>query len=233
MSKQKSIKKKGIQAEQIKNDLGMIAREYIKTPEYQAKLRAQYEPWAIQHRKEFERIAGEVKERLEQSGFTDAMKNLQVQLQGVIESTRPQEITFIPSHPRMAGFDHELVELIAERAAQKTLSRFQKKPSGQKGLVLILTQDGDLYREPRDKYCYAMRGEGKRLAALRALGKAYTPTRAIQDAAGIKSIAAARKAIGTINQKARFRLKLSQDLIESKPYSGYRINPSYRLIAKQ
>ena len=98
--------------------------------------------------------------------------------------------------------------------------------------LLTLSPEGDLYREPKEKYCYPMRKEKNRLKTLRSLTKKYKDTQAIQIETESINTATVRKAIGEINRKAKSLLKLKKNLIESKPYSGYRISHFYRLIRK-
>jgi len=99
--------------------------------------------------------------------------------------------------------------------------------------VITLSSDGDLYREPKTKYCYRMRNTKKPLAILRMLKTTYIATDLIRDEIGITSSPATRKLIGKIKDQARFHLGLSrkQPLIDSKG-QGYRINPFYKLVKK-
>ncbi|MBU4536553.1 hypothetical protein KJ603_00760 [Patescibacteria group bacterium] len=100
-------------------------------------------------------------------------------------------------------------------------------------ILLTLTTEGDLYREPKIQYCYPMRGEGMRLKILRAMigYSTYRQTRDIMSDVSSKSAESFRDAIGSLNRKARFALKLpagtNNNLILSKSHSGYMINPLY------
>ena len=96
-------------------------------------------------------------------------------------------------------------------------------------LYLTLSADGDLYREPKNKYCYSMKKEGKRLEILKILDHNFTKTTIITEQTTSKNNESIRKAIGEINRKAISNLKLERPLIESKTDSGYRINEFYEL----
>ncbi|PIT88675.1 MAG: hypothetical protein COU29_02820 [Candidatus Magasanikbacteria bacterium CG10_big_fil_rev_8_21_14_0_10_36_32] len=95
--------------------------------------------------------------------------------------------------------------------------------------LLTLSTDGDLYRNPKNKYCYSMKSEGKRLKILETLGDDYIKTNKIKEKIESTSNEAVRKAVGIINKKSKYRLKLKQPLIESKLGCGYRINGLYKL----
>ncbi len=99
--------------------------------------------------------------------------------------------------------------------------------------TIILSSDGDLYREPKIKYCYHMRNAKKPLAILRMLKTTYIPTNIIRDEIEIASDPATRKLIGKIRSQAKIHLGLKNKplFIESKG-EGYRISPYYKLIKK-
>ncbi len=98
--------------------------------------------------------------------------------------------------------------------------------------IITLSIDGDLWREPKSKFCYRMRTK-KPLAIFSTLKTTNTPTSVIREQAGIKNNEAVRKLIGKINARARdiLKLKKAYPLIDSKG-EGYRINPYYKLVKK-
>ncbi len=127
---------------------------------------------------------------------------------------------------------------IAEQTSMtidKTIERYLQtaKLSQSNRISLTLTHEGDLYREPKEQYCYPMRGEGLRLKILRAIidYPSYRQTKEIMDDVSSKSAESFRDAIGSINRKARTALNLpagtNNNLILSKSHSGYMINPLY------
>lgn len=95
--------------------------------------------------------------------------------------------------------------------------------------TIIISSEGDLYRVPKEKYCYPMKKEAKRLTILRVLSHEYKETSLICEEAGIKNNIDVRKYIGMINKKVGQYLNLKISLIESKSGSGYRINPIYKV----
>ncbi|MDP2709400.1 MAG: hypothetical protein Q8O93_05175 [bacterium] len=123
---------------------------------------------------------------------------------------------------------------IAEQT-DRTIEKYirMNKLSQGSHIPLTLTYEGDLYREPKDKHCYPMRGEGLRLKILRAMidYSSYRQTRDIMADVSSKSVESFRDAIGAINRKAQSALNLptglKNNLILSKSHSGYMINPLY------
>jgi len=117
--------------------------------------------------------------------------------------------------------------------ALETLEKIMDiKTDGKNGeqILLVLTSDGDLYKEPRKKYCYKMGKMTKQLAILKIMKSTYMKTGVIRGRAKIINDEAVRKYIGTFRQKAQDRLGLKSDIIESNGKDGYRINPLYKLI---
>ncbi len=104
-----------------------------------------------------------------------------------------------------------------------------KKKYGKQKLALYLNGVGDLYREPKSKYCYKMREEGKRLEFIKALMERHKSTPDILEHTGMPTADALSKASRAINKKTKFYLHLDEKLIESKPRSGYWINTLYTI----
>ena len=102
--------------------------------------------------------------------------------------------------------------------------------------VLLLNKVGDLYREPKAKYCYPMsEAEGRhRIVRYFVENKLhqYYPTSEIARTLE-KDEASLMKEIGKINASAQAKLKLKGgSILESKRGSGYRINPNYKITLK-
>ncbi|MFA4996485.1 MAG: hypothetical protein WC536_05085 [Patescibacteria group bacterium] len=101
-----------------------------------------------------------------------------------------------------------------------------KKTPGK--IEITLTKYGEL---KRGKFICEMKTSKKRVAILKTLNQKPTLTDDIQIESNSLNNKAVRKAIGEINAKAGYNLKLKHRLIESKG-EGYYINPIYKLIRK-
>ena len=113
------------------------------------------------------------------------------------------------------------------------LSESKKKQI--KETVLYLNQDGDLYREPKDKYYYPMGQKSNRYRIIRFLttNKGYQLTEFISMELKIESKKTIRTEIGKIRNNIEKYLKINgKDLLQGKKGSGYRINPKYKVILK-
>ncbi len=100
--------------------------------------------------------------------------------------------------------------------------------------VLHLNSIGELYKEPKDKYCYPM-GESGRGKIFRYLAthKDYQKTHEISETLGKKSKQSIRTEIAKIRLNIKKLLKIDgKKMIESKKGYGYRINPDYKIILK-
>jgi hypothetical protein len=99
--------------------------------------------------------------------------------------------------------------------------------------AICLNQFGDLYREPRNKYCYEMGEKDDRHKIIRYLitNKGYQPTSqiALELSKGEDSII---DAIGKFNSIAKGKLNIKENLMLGKKGSGYRINPAYNFSLK-
>jgi len=117
------------------------------------------------------------------------------------------------------------------------LEKFSEKAKKQtKGNILFLNKSGDLYQEPKAKYCYPMsEAEGRhRIVRYFVENKLhqYYPTSEIARTLE-KDEASLMKEIGKINASAQAKLKLKGgSILESKRGSGYRINPNYKITLK-
>ena len=110
------------------------------------------------------------------------------------------------------------------------------KQDGTNTLLLTLSNDGDLYRKPKEEYCYPMKKTGLRMDIIRILigRKNFIPGKEIADAIG-KSYESTTFAINKINEIAQRQLNLpeKQGLIISKPRGGYKLNPLYPITQEQ
>ncbi len=122
-----------------------------------------------------------------------------------------------------------LLKKIAETEAKKTGGKTTKE------IILYLTQDGDLYREPRSKYCYKMGANSDRCEILRylAINRGYQQTSCISSALGEKNEKSLRNEIGKIKVNIKKLLKIDgNQVIGSKKESGYRIKLGCKIVLK-
>lgn len=108
----------------------------------------------------------------------------------------------------------------------------QVKSDGVSKLLLTLSSDGDLYRKPKEKFCYPLKKTGQRIAIVRFLinQKNFVSGDEIKDEIQT-SYGATTFAISKINTIARHNLDLPEgklnDLIISRDRGGYKLNPLY------
>jgi len=97
--------------------------------------------------------------------------------------------------------------------------------------TLILTNSGDLCRGGN---CYRFKNEGNRIKIIYKLTEAegYIKTKLLREQTGYKTEGSLRDAIKEINSKAKYRLKIKDNLIEGRAESGYRINENYFIVAR-
>ena len=126
----------------------------------------------------------------------------------------------------------------------KNLKKFKEKrevkslPSDKKQIkqtALYLNQNGDLYREPKDRYCYPMDEKSNRHKIIRflATNKGYQFTEFISTELGIESEKTIRTEIGKMRSNIEKYLKIDgKDFLQGKKESGYRINPKYKITFK-
>lgn len=102
-----------------------------------------------------------------------------------------------------------------------------------KKIILFLDKDANLYREPKNKYCYSLFEQKKPLKIIIFLtekqGKDYILTPDIAFATETTNSQYVRAEIGKMNKAVSSRLKLKFKLIESKQNSGYRLNPKVKI----
>jgi hypothetical protein len=133
----------------------------------------------------------------------------------------------------------ENVDEIVEKTFSKVVEKFaiaepqietqKKRRASTTSNVIFLSTSGDLYRQPKTKYCYKLRQLQYRAKLIRAISNNFLDTEHLQLKSGYGNKLSLRKAIGELNAKAKTFLKLKDKLIEGKPGSGYRLNPVYKL----
>lgn len=112
--------------------------------------------------------------------------------------------------------------------------RFTKIKEKSTEKTFYLNPTNDLYKEPKDKFCYPM-GESDRGKIVRyiATNSGYQKTSEISGTLGGKSEQSIRTEIPKIRLKIKKFLKIDgKKIIESKKGYGYRINPDYKIILK-
>ncbi len=114
----------------------------------------------------------------------------------------------------------------------KSTSEKKKTKSSTK---LFLNQTGDLWRDPKEKYCYGMGEKSDRHKTVRYLfqNKGYSDTSVISSQFESKSKKSIRTEIGKLNKKITGSLKLKSKVIQGRKESGYRINPVYSISIKK
>ena len=100
-------------------------------------------------------------------------------------------------------------------------------------ISLYLNNAGDLYREPKSKYCYALRSERYKILKHFIDNKIYKfyPTKELAIDLG-KNDNNLRKEINKINTLAKGKLGIKDNIIEGRQGSGYRLNPNYKITPK-
>lgn len=146
--------------------------------------------------------------------------------------------------PKTARNDIEAYEAYHVTIEPKALSRFvsQSKVLAGKakkdGVVeLTLDNDGDLYKEPKEKFCYQLHTDQEPLKIVlyfikrQGLGFESTKMTALSLEKDPQYL---RAEIGKINRIAASRLGLGKEkLIEAKQNSGYRLNPRILIKAQK
>jgi len=135
----------------------------------------------------------------------------------------------------LTEYDQQFIKTFAREAAISFAEYFAQgktKPVELKQTILHLSAEADLYREPKNKYCYHM-GNGDLMCRIikYLIGKGYQATSAIRTATEAGSDYSVRSAVMKMNAKAKHDLKIGK-LIEGRRTDGYRINPKYRIFLK-
>ena len=122
-----------------------------------------------------------------------------------------------------------LIQELSKKEGEKTTEKQIKE------IALYLNQNGELYREPKEKYCYPMGEKSNRHKIVRflATNKGYQLTGFISTELGVESEKSIRTEIGKIRNNIKKYLKIDgKDFLQGKKESGYRINPKYKVIPK-
>lgn len=125
------------------------------------------------------------------------------------------------------------VEVVLGRLAQMTKNRGGVSKTND-AVVLHLNKNGDLFKEPREKFCYEMMGAKVPLKILRYFidnpnTEYEQSTEDIASSIGMKA-EQLRKDIGEMRRTIKNRLKLPLELFEGRQGSGYRLNPKVEII---
>ncbi len=113
----------------------------------------------------------------------------------------------------------------------KTTLGEEKKDDGEN--TVYLSPDGDLYRKPKNQFCYPMEKDSNRCKIVKYLSEnfGYQKTALIKTNMGAGSIKTVNTEIGKIRNNIKKYLRIEgKDLINGKKGSGYRINPRYKII---
>lgn len=223
-----------ITASDLKANLAMIGREYMKTEEFKKEQIARWQPFVDKLNKELEDMEAVIKKNFVDTGIVKNVSfiaNEYMKAMKFITPPKSAEISYLPPRVQQVppSLTKEDLERIANLAADRIATEFKKVVEHKQQTIIFLTKDGDLYRNPKEKYSYPMRKEGIRLAIMRSLGSEFKKTSLIKEESGSKNTEAVREAVREINRKAEHLLGLKDKLIDSKNHSGYRINPVYQL----
>ena len=100
--------------------------------------------------------------------------------------------------------------------------------------VLHLNKNGDLYREPKEKFCYEMKGAGNPLKILRYFAENPNTnfTESTDTIASNLEIETTqfRGDVGKMRRMIKSRLELSVVPIVSRQGNGYRLNPKIEIV---
>lgn len=128
----------------------------------------------------------------------------------------------------------ETIEDRAIKVVESLKDEIRKnKNDGVSTVLLTLSNDGDLYKKPKEKYCYPMKKTGLRINIIRFLLDHKNYLVHAKDIGKIlgKSEGSINFAISKINEISRRLLDLPEgklnNLIISKDRGGYKLNPLY------
>lgn len=236
----KNLRGLNITPEKARCVLIMTGREYRQTKEYQDEAKKELEKKIASMSsdlKPFQEMVNKINRQIKNSGVLQQIQYIQRQYANLLKTPQPihAEI-FLPKHaPENHHFSPEDIDKIARRSAYYLLNIVKPGAAGDFPVQLVLAPNGDLYKQSDPMLRYSMRSEALRLKILKKLmGKSsFYESRLIMYDIESSNYGSFTKAIGEINKKARDALKLSRgkkhNLIISKPYSGYMINPLYAI----
>lgn len=108
----------------------------------------------------------------------------------------------------------------------------QTKKSKEKKLILYLNEDGDLWYEPKDKYCYKLGEKSNRHKIIRYLttNKGYQNTADISFKLENKSKQSTRTEIAKLRKNIKKFLNIDgKSILEARKGSGYKIGQKYKI----
>ena len=99
---------------------------------------------------------------------------------------------------------------------------------------IYLDRSGDLYRKPKNKYCYSMEQNSDRYKIIKYLikNKGYQPTGQISSIFDSKTENSIISEIGKMNSSIKGKLQIKDNIILGKRGSGYRMNPKFKFLNK-
>lgn len=141
-----------------------------------------------------------------------------------------------PNRKKLLEIKKRLLKL--DNEAIKSSAKDQKTTANKKGgglVIIYLDGTGDLWREPKERFCYPIGETSDRHKIVRYLAAhhGYQQTSDIAIALEGKDEQLVRKEIGKIRGNIKKFLKLNgKDVIEMRKGSGYGIGPSYKIVPK-
>jgi len=140
--------------------------------------------------------------------------------------------------PKMVDFDARLlIDINKEKLIQYKNDLLKDRIIDKEKEILYLNQVGDLFKKPREKYCYPMNKAKKRHKIIHyfAENKIYNYYSTNQIALDLETEKnALRKEIGKLNSIIKAKLHLGKDnILNGRIGSGYMINSKYKIILKK
>ena len=129
----------------------------------------------------------------------------------------------------LTEYDQHFIKLFAREAAVSFAEHISKQatsPTSAK-IVAYFSTDGELYREPKSRYCLRMEASSGRMKLITALmrSKTYVPTKTLIELTDLSSMKPVQSAVQAIKRMVHKKLRISE-FIEGWQDSGYRINPN-------
>jgi hypothetical protein len=150
-----------------------------------------------------------------------------------IEETQPLSLQAPTSTSPVYAITQADIEQITKDISKEVIATLGLSKKNDK-ITIFLTSSGTLYRNIGDREIqYNAHDSKKPVSIFKFLSEQnnnFVKIDRITIQAGCTNDEATRKAISKFNDKANFRLRLGNNIIESKQGSGYRINPIYEII---
>ena len=133
--------------------------------------------------------------------------------------------------PKNKPLSSDEFKKFSETLIEKLKKVAKKKKPNTDIVTLYLNKDSDLYSDLKKKRLIAFKPDSQRSKIFHHLliNRDYVATIQIQKSTNASSEASVRKAIDRINDLAKTRIKLKNDLIIARRGQGYRINPVYKI----